>query len=54
MKETECTNDQDCIDNGCQECCEHDFDPGEGFECLNCGKQGELSDCYDEDYGKDR
>jgi len=25
---------------GCQECCEHEFDPGEGYMCLNCGKEG--------------
>lgn len=24
----------------CQECCEHEFDPDEGFMCLNCGKDG--------------
>jgi hypothetical protein len=37
-----------------EEDCEHEFDPDEGFTCINCGEQGELSDCYDEDYGKDR
>lgn len=50
----ECTDSQECLDSGCQECCEHDFDPGEGFTCLNCGLQGEPSDVYDEDYGSDR
>lgn len=25
----------------CQECCEHDYDPDEGYSCLNCGKSGE-------------
>lgn len=24
----------------CQECCSHEFDPDEGFHCLNCGKDG--------------
>ena len=38
----------------CQDCCEHEFDPSEGFMCINCGLQGELSDVYDEDYGRDR
>ena len=50
----ECTNDQECLDRGCQECCEHDFDPSEGFICLYCSLQGEPSDVYDEDYGLDR
>jgi hypothetical protein len=53
-KLSSCTNDQSCLDNGCRECCEHDFDPSEGFTCNNCGEQGEASDVYDEDYGKDR
>ena len=49
-----------CNDTGevggdpCVECCEHEFDPDEGFTCLNCGKQGEPSDCGDEDYGQER
>jgi len=52
----------DCEDTGfinktgevCQVCCEHEFDPDEGFICINCDLQGEPSDVYDEDYGQDR
>lgn len=25
---------------GCENCCNHDFDPDEGYICLNCGKDG--------------
>lgn len=53
LETNECTNDQACVDSGCQECCEHEFDPDEGFTCINCGEQGEMSDVYDEDYWKD-
>lgn len=30
----------DCPDDGevCENCCEHDFDPDEGFMCLSCNK----------------
>ena len=34
----------------CQACCEHEYDPDEGFMCLNCGKDGTehvLSRAYD-------
>jgi hypothetical protein len=34
----------------CQECCEHEFDPDEGFMCLDCGKDGAedvMSAAYD-------
>ncbi len=24
----------------CQQCCEHEFDPNEGWHCLECGKDG--------------
>lgn len=24
----------------CTQCCEHEYDPDEGFMCLNCGKEG--------------
>lgn len=24
----------------CPDCCDHEFDPGEGYMCLNCGKDG--------------
>ncbi len=27
-------------DHSLEEDCEHDFDPDEGFHCLNCGKDG--------------
>lgn len=27
-------------DMTCPECCVHDFDPDEGFTCLNCGSDG--------------
>lgn len=26
-----------CNEEGCEECCDHEFDPGEGNYCLNCG-----------------
>ena len=35
---------------GCDKCCDHEFDPSEGFTCLNCGKDGAeevLSAAYD-------
>lgn len=35
---------------GCQACCDHEFDPDEGFMCLNCGKEGAetvMADAYD-------
>lgn len=25
---------------GCWDCCEHTFDPDEGYMCLDCGKSG--------------
>ncbi len=34
----------------CQKCCEHEFDPDEGYYCLDCGKCGAeevLSALYD-------
>lgn len=34
----------------CEECCEHEFDPSEGFTCLNCGKDGAedaMANAYD-------
>jgi hypothetical protein len=39
----------------CPHCCSHDFDPDEGYHCLNCGTDGAeevLSRIYDE--AKDR
>ena len=34
----------------CQECCDHDFDPDEGYMCLNCNAEGAadyFADAYD-------
>lgn len=34
----------------CPDCCEHEFDPCEGFHCLQCGTDGSesvMSDTYD-------
>lgn len=25
---------------GCRDCCEHEFDPDEGYMCLHCGEAG--------------
>lgn len=25
---------------GCEECCDHDYDSSEGYHCLNSGKDG--------------
>jgi hypothetical protein len=39
----------------CPECCEHEFDPGEGYHCLSCGLDGSedvMADAYDR--AKDR
>lgn len=43
-----------CEINGdpCQECCEHY--EHDHFICLDCGYEGEPSDYFDEDAGKDR
>lgn len=33
-----------------EDTCEHDFDPDEGFHCMNCGKDGTeevMSRAYD-------
>jgi len=27
----------------CQDCCEHEFDPDEGYMCLNCSEQSDSS-----------
>jgi len=52
MKPTYCTGtNQPCDNESCQECCEHD--EHDHFVCLDCGKQGEVSDYGDEDYYKD-
>lgn len=26
--------------DGCQDCCDHDYDPDEGYTCINCGAEG--------------
>lgn len=39
-----------CEEEGCQECCDHEFDSDEGYMCLNCDKEGFdsiASDAYD-------
>jgi hypothetical protein len=28
-----------CEDEDCQECCQHEYDPGEGMMCVNCSKE---------------
>lgn len=33
----ECGNQH--LEEYCQECCEHDYDPDEGFMCLNCNAE---------------
>lgn len=38
----------------CQECCEHAYEPDEGFICEYCGEQGEPADVWDEDAGLER
>ena len=43
---------ESCDDEDCQECCAHT--DVMGFICPDCGKEFELSDFYDEDYGKER
>lgn len=53
MKPCVCLEDPTTIEE-CQECCEHDFDPDEGYICLNCGLEGDPCDYYDEDYGQER
>lgn len=50
------TNCPDCTDDEpCQSCCDHEFDPSEGYTCLNCGLDGlesSMSRAYD--MAKDR
>jgi hypothetical protein len=36
----------------CQECCPHEEQ--DHYICIDCGYEGEPSDYYDEDYGRDR
>lgn len=45
-----CDSEIDAWQDYCQACCDHEFDPGEGYHCLNCGKDGSeevLSSAYD-------
>lgn len=48
-----CDGEDDCGQSDCQKCCGnngHEFDPDEGYTCLNCGKDGAeevLSAAYD-------
>lgn len=40
-----------CESESCQDCCDHEFDPSEGYMCILCGREG-LEDvmCAAEDY----
>jgi hypothetical protein len=41
---------ENCEAEWCQECCDHEFDDGEGYHCLGCGLDGSeqvLSAAYD-------
>ena len=43
---TDCDGEGNNADGSyCQECCEHEFDPGEGYMCLNCNKEGMEDMC---------
>lgn len=33
------TANEPCENERCQDCCEHEYDPGEGMMCINCGKE---------------
>lgn len=35
----QCEN-PDCDEETCQSCCDHEYDPDEGYMCLNCGTDG--------------
>ena len=37
----------------CQGCCDHEFDPDEGYTCLNCGKDGSDYLAGMADYARD-
>lgn len=46
----ECGAELETYQDSCEECCEHAFDPDEGYHCLNCSKDGSeevLSSAYD-------
>lgn len=56
MRRTKLTQQCECGVNiessfdTCPSCCEHEFDPDEGYHCLNCGVDGSeeiLSRAYD-------
>lgn len=32
---------------GCQECCEHEFDSSEGYTCINCGADADMGSLID-------
>lgn len=38
---------KECEDVGCDECCMHNFDPSEGYTCINCGKEGDVGQLID-------
>lgn len=35
----QCENPE-CDEESCQSCCDHEYDPDEGYICLNCNKSG--------------
>lgn len=39
--------DRDCYHEDCQTCCSHEFDPDEGYMCLNCGLQKDIGEMID-------
>lgn len=55
MKNHECSG---CDNEECQDCCDHEYDPDEGYMCLNCGKNGYEEACdraeFMEDLRRDR
>jgi hypothetical protein len=42
-----------CDDLTCQDCCDHDFDVGEGYECINCGMEG-FEQCMSAAYDRQK
>lgn len=51
MSVISCSHCNDVEDARCQECCEHEFDPEEGFMCLMCDKEG-AEDVYSVAYDR--
>ena len=44
----QCENPE-CDEESCTVCCDHEYDPSEGYTCLNCGKDGaEAMACFAE------